>query len=99
MGNIDLVDLVRPSRHRRTVKTINVHEAKTHLSQILERVARGETVLLGKAGKPMAMLSPYAPDERRREPGLLKGKIWMADDFDAVDEEIADLFEADGPDD
>jgi prevent-host-death family protein len=76
------------------MKTINVHEAKTHLSQILERVARGETVILGKAGKPMAVLSPYSPTERRREPGLLKGKVWMADDFDAVDDDIANLFEA-----
>lgn len=78
------------------METINVHEAKKHLSQILERVARGETVILSKAGKPMAVLSPYLPTERRREPGLLKGKVWMADDFD---DDIANLFEARSTDD
>ena len=49
------------------MKTINIHEAKTHLSRIIERVARGESVIIGKAGKPMAVLSPYAataPPER-----------------------------------
>lgn len=75
------------------MKTINIHEAKTNLSQIIERVARGETVIIGKAGKPMAVLSPYSSTEKPREPGSMKGKIQIADDFDADDNLIADLFE------
>ena len=75
------------------MKTINIHEAKTHLSQIIERVARGESVIIGKAGKPMAVLSPYKATQAPRKPGSMKGKIHVADDFDAVDDLIADLFE------
>lgn len=75
------------------MKTINIHEAKTHLSQIIERVVRGESVIIGKAGKPMAVLSPYVSTEGPREPGSMKGKIRIADDFDSDDELIANLFE------
>jgi len=75
------------------MKTINIHEAKTHLSQIIERVARGESVIIGKAGKPMAVLSPYAATRPHRKPGSMKGRIHIANDFDADDAVIADLFE------
>jgi prevent-host-death family protein len=74
------------------MKLINMHEAKTHLSRIVERVSKGESVLIGKAGKPMAVLSPYVPRAAVREPGSMKGRIRMADGFDVVDEEIRDLF-------
>jgi len=75
------------------METINMHEAKTHLSRIVDRVARGESVIIGKAGKPMAVLSPFVPASNPRKPGGMKGKLWIADDFDAADETIADLFE------
>ena len=75
------------------MKTINMHEAKTHLSRIVERVTKGESFIIGKAGKPMAILSPYVPSAIERVPGSLKGKIRIADDFDADDGEIADLFD------
>lgn len=74
------------------MKKINIHEAKTHLSRILERVAQGESVLIAKAGKPVAVLSPYTPPKKTRKPGTLKGKIHFADDFDAADELITNLF-------
>jgi len=81
------------------VETINVHAAKTHLSQLLERVAQGETVVIAKAGKPVAVLSPYVPVAAARRPGSLKGRIHLADDFDADDGAIAALFEGcHGPD-
>ncbi|EAR23334.1 type II toxin-antitoxin system Phd/YefM family antitoxin [Nitrococcus mobilis] len=75
------------------MKTINIHEAKTHLSRIIERVARGESVIIGKAGKPVAVLSPYVALGQARKPGSMQGKIRIADDFDAADAVIADLFE------
>lgn len=75
------------------MKTINVHEAKTHLSRILDRVASGESVIIGKAGKPVAVLSPYAPSTKSRKPGSLKGRIRISGDFDADDELVSDLFE------
>lgn len=70
---------------------INVHEAKTHLSRLLERVARGEEVVIAKSGEPVAKLVPYRPPPR--QPGRLKGKIRIAPDFDApLPEEIARAF-------
>mgnify|MGYP001549778637 CR=1 FL=1 len=75
------------------MKTINMHEAKTHLSRIVERVTRGESFIIGKAGKPMAILSPYVKPTVSRRPGGLKGKIRIAEDFDADEDGLADLFE------
>jgi prevent-host-death family protein len=76
------------------VKQVNVHEAKTHLSRLLEEVAQGEEIIIGKAGKPVARLVPYQPPRQPRKPGALKGQIWMADDWDSdeVNKEIEDLF-------
>jgi prevent-host-death family protein len=62
--------------------TFNVHEAKTHLSRLLERVAAGEEIVIAKAGKPVARLATLKPQRQPRRPGSLAGKIWIADDFD-----------------
>ncbi len=70
-----------------------MHEAKTHLSRIVERVASGESVIIGKAGKPMAVLSPYLGKPTRRRAGSLRGKIWIRDTFDDGEDRVADLFE------
>jgi prevent-host-death family protein len=63
---------------------INIHEAKTHLSKIVEEVALGEEVIIAKAGKPIAKLVPLEKNIKRpaRVPGGLKGQIWVADNFD-----------------
>jgi prevent-host-death family protein len=63
------------------MSVVNVHEAKTQLSRILDRVAKGEEIVIAKAGRPVAKLVPI-PGEPRK-PGRGKGKIQMADDFDA----------------
>jgi prevent-host-death family protein len=62
--------------------TVNVHEAKTHLSRLLERVERGQEITIARAGKPVAKLVPVDPVPGRRPLGLDKGKIWISDDFD-----------------
>jgi prevent-host-death family protein len=62
---------------------VNVHQAKTHLSRLLEEVAAGGEVLIAKAGKPVARLVPLEPVVRRKKLGLLRGKIAVPDDFDA----------------
>ena len=64
--------------------TLNLYEAKTHLSDLVERAARGEEIVIAKAGTPMARLVPIAEPERPvlRKPGMWKGKIWVANDFD-----------------
>ncbi len=73
---------------------VNVHEAKTHLSRLLRRVAAGEEVVISRAGKPMARLVPVAAAKRPRELGRDRGKIWIAEDFDApLPDEILAKFE------
>ncbi|MEK6633787.1 MAG: type II toxin-antitoxin system Phd/YefM family antitoxin [Nitrospirota bacterium] len=66
------------------MQTVNIHEAKTHLSRLLESVAAGQEIIVAKAGKPMARLSPIGkhPVASLRL-GVLKGKVTMAEDFDA----------------
>jgi len=69
------------------VETINVHSAKTHLSKLLARVAKGEEIVIAKAGKPVARLVPERPPAAaKRVPGIDKGKLWIADDFDVMSE-------------
>lgn len=63
-------------------QSINLYEAKTHLSELVERAAAGEEIIIAKAGKPRARLVPLPEEPPRRQPGLLKGEIWIADDFD-----------------
>jgi prevent-host-death family protein len=60
----------------------NVHEAKTHLSRLLEKVAEGEEVVIARAGVPVARLVPVAPPSQR-ELGFERGRVFIADDFDA----------------
>ena len=62
--------------------TETVHEAKTHLSRLLERVERGHEIVIARAGKPVARLVPIEGEAKRRPIGIDKGKIWMSDDFD-----------------
>jgi prevent-host-death family protein len=73
---------------------VNTHEAKTHLSRLLERVAAGEEIVIGKSGKPVAKLVPYVEDKVPRELGTLRGKLRAAPDWDSdeTNEEIARLF-------
>jgi prevent-host-death family protein len=63
--------------------TVNVHEAKTHLSALLERASAGERIIIARAGKPVAVLGPIAPASKERKPGLLKGRVRIARNFDA----------------
>ncbi|HEY1274225.1 MAG TPA: type II toxin-antitoxin system Phd/YefM family antitoxin [Thermoleophilaceae bacterium] len=73
------------------MKQVNVHEAKTHLSRLLEEVENGDEIVIARAGKPVAKLVPHAATEPRR-PGGAEGQIWIADDFDELDEQIARDF-------
>jgi prevent-host-death family protein len=72
---------------------VNVHEAKTHLSRLLARVEAGEEVLISRAGKPVARLVAAAPARPKRVPGTWKGKVRIAEDFDApLPPEVLKLF-------
>jgi prevent-host-death family protein len=62
---------------------VNIHEAKTHLSRLLQRVAAGEEVTIARAGVPVARLVAVAPEKKTRPLGFARGEVWIADDFDA----------------
>lgn len=73
---------------------VNIHEAKTHLSRLLARVAAGEEVIISKAGRPIARLVPIRAHNAKRVPGQDKGRIWIADDFDEpLPPEVESLFQ------
>lgn len=65
------------------MKSVNIHEAKTHLSRLLAEVSRGAEVTIAKAGKPIARLVPVTSSRPTRTPGFLRGKIRISADFDA----------------
>lgn len=68
--------------------TVNIHEAKTHLSRLLEQAARGDEVLIAKAGKPIARLVPIAA-KKPRQPGIAKGRVTEAFFEPLPEEELA----------
>ncbi len=61
---------------------VNIHEAKTHLSKLLERVMSGEKIIIAKSGKPVAQLVPIHHSTDKRTPGNDAGKVKMSGDFD-----------------
>jgi prevent-host-death family protein len=77
----------------RLIMEVNIHEAKTHLSKLLERVAVGEEVIIAKAGKPVAKLVAIPSERPRFKLGSAKGEFVVPDDFnDPLPKEIEDLF-------
>lgn len=72
---------------------VNMHEAKSQLSALAEKVWQGETVVIAKAGKPYLDILPHKEDRSPRKPGRYKGQISVADDFDQTPAEIIDAFE------
>ena len=76
------------------METVNIHKAKTQLSRLIERVSAGEEIVIAKGGKPVARLAPLVQRSKPRTPGALKGKMWIAEDFDApLPDDLLDLFE------
>jgi prevent-host-death family protein len=76
------------------IKTVNMHEAKSSLSKLVQDVLDGERVRIARNGKPVVELRPIE-DEVIRQPGLMKNLIWVSEDFDAYSDEVAQLFEGD----
>jgi prevent-host-death family protein len=86
------IDLAKNLVYVKTME-VNIHEAKTHLSRLLERVALGEEVIIAKAGKPVAKLVPVDEVPAMRKLGTAKGEFTVPDDFnDPLPKEIEDLF-------
>jgi len=78
------------------VRTVNIHEAKTHLSRILSEVEKGEEYIVARAGKAIARLSPIRKPITRTKPGKWKGRVTISSDFDAEDDRVNAMFEGSG---
>lgn len=70
----------------------NISEAKAQLSALIERVLSGEEIIIGKAGKPVARLVKYERPVGPRQPGALRGRIRIAEDFDELPEDLQEAF-------
>jgi prevent-host-death family protein len=79
----------------KSVRSVNIHEAKTHLSRFVDEAAAGEEIIIARAGKPVARLVALAsPDEQVRTLGLGRGQFTLPHDFNALHrEEIRRMFE------
>ena len=79
------------------MRQVNMHEAKTHLSRLVECVAHGDEIVIAKSGKPVAKLVRYREDTQPRLPGSMRGQIWVDDDFDAPlpPEILAEFYDGD----
>ncbi|HYL89711.1 MAG TPA: type II toxin-antitoxin system Phd/YefM family antitoxin [Burkholderiales bacterium] len=79
------------------MEKVNVHQAKTHFSRLLERAEQGEEFVIARAGKPVARLGPLHKSPTKRRLGALKGKIKVPEDFDApLPESVLRAFEGRG---
>jgi prevent-host-death family protein len=76
------------------VKQVNIHEAKTQLSRLLEEVEGGERIVIARAGEPIAVLTSYKTAIRRRRLGLFAGEATIHADFDELPADIAAAFGA-----
>ena len=77
------------------MQVINIHQAKTNLSKLIEKTLNGEDIIIAKAGKPVVKLVAYKEKLKPRKLGLLKGKIFVPDNFNDEDKEINKLFYGD----
>lgn len=76
------------------MNTINIYEAKTNLSKLIDKAMNGEEIIIAKAGKPKVKLVPVYTEKPLRKPGALKGKIWISPDFDTfIPEEFLPYIE------
>ena len=82
------------------MRSVNIHDAKTHFSRLVDDVAEGESVVIAKAGSPVAQLVPLDAETARRRSlvGFMSGRISIPDDFDRMGgDELAAQFEGAGP--
>ena len=78
--------------------SVNVYEAKTHLSQLLDRAAAGEEIVIARAGRPVARLVALSKaSSRRRTPGGWRGKVRISSDFDELPDDIEAAFRGERP--
>ena len=76
-----------------TERAVNIHEAKTHLSRLVERVEEGEEIVIARAGRPVARLVPFRHRSEPRTPGVWRGQVRLSEDFDTTDDALLAAFE------
>jgi prevent-host-death family protein len=72
---------------------VNMHDAKTHLSRLVDRAAAGEEIVIGRAGHPLVRMVPYVERSHPRVPGSMSGRIAIGADFDETPDWLLDAFE------
>jgi prevent-host-death family protein len=76
-----------------TMDAVSIHEAKTHFSKLVARAEAGEEIIVRRGPKPVAKIVAYREERKPRVPGDLKGRIWIAPDFDDIPEGFEDYVE------
>jgi prevent-host-death family protein len=76
------------------MKVLNIQQAKTHLSRLIEQAMAGEEIVIAKAGRPCVRLIPCVPETSARALGGWEGRLWISPDFDAPDPAVIGLFES-----
>ncbi|CEO17572.1 hypothetical protein RMONA_06065 [Rickettsia monacensis] len=74
------------------MQIVNIHNAKTHLSELIKLAANGEEIIICKSGKPTVKLIQYNPKKQRRKPGYWEGKVVVKEDFDDLPDDFMDFF-------
>jgi antitoxin (DNA-binding transcriptional repressor) of toxin-antitoxin stability system len=80
-----------------SMQITNIHEAETHLSQLIRRAVAGEKIVIGHAGDPLVELVPFQPMVNERRGGQWHGRVWVAEDFDELPSELASAFLGERP--
>ena len=79
------------------MRIMNIYDAKTHLSRLIDQVVQGEEIIIARAGKPLAKLVPYRDDDQPRIPGSWRGRVRIAPGFDELPLDLAAAFEGETP--
>ena len=79
------------------MQVLNIHDAKTHLSELIRRALAGEEIVIGKAGDPMVTLVPFQAKATQRKGGQWRGRVFVAEDFDELPPEVASAFRGEQP--
>lgn len=77
------------------MQVVNIHSAKTHLSELIKSAANGEEIIICKAGKPMVKLVQYNSKQQKRKPGYWEGRVVIKEDFDKLPESFINLMKKD----
>ena len=79
------------------MQILNIHDAETHLPELISRAIAGEEIVIGKAGDPLVTLVPFQAKAEKRKGGQWRGRVFVAEDFDELPPEVASAFRGEQP--